>query len=77
MTWQPIETAPKREWPPILVCDASKSRNYPDYCVVSWKGYWAMDTGCRAGSWDDELLFEPTHWMPIPELQEEGGTNNE
>ena len=60
MTWQPIETAPK-DFTRIWACRAGAPR-------VSGEIYWS--TGKRP-KWRDAggnpLLWEPTHWMPIPE----------
>lgn len=66
--WQPIETAPKDRF--LLLCGPSGYTTTP----------WVFATGCmysdyHVGRWvdhaNDDLSdwgFEPTHWMPLPEL---------
>jgi hypothetical protein len=68
--WQPIETMPKIEWDLFLVCKAkSKSSHFMETATVFFEGgALFLDTGYRGGSWDNALPFEPTHWMPIPEI---------
>jgi len=58
--WEPIETAPK-DGTQIIVC--SEKGNV--WCNVKW------EKRQRAGDrWEHftigALLFNPTHWMPIP-----------
>lgn len=58
--WQPIETAPKDEWPPVLVTHEG-SMWPPDIAIPRLDGTWGKaDTGARLSS-------QPTHWMPLPE----------
>lgn len=58
MDWQPIETAPK-DGTPILGWPGTMN-GYP-YVVQYSHGLWREADG--------ELyhLYEPTHWMPLPE----------
>ena len=59
MNWQPIETAP---WsgPPVLLW---RSRTKEHYVAARIKGEhgpgWCTPDGFQ--------IFEPTHWMPLPE----------
>lgn len=59
--WRPIETAP-RDGTMILVgrWDQGLATVYGDH--------WAEDPGCW---YDSSGLFEPTHWMPLPEPPED------
>lgn len=77
-TWQPIETAP-RDGTEILLCrsvDADGKRIEGEHWglfvqVASWwsgegeDGEWVVYCSLSA---EPRLHFEPTHWMPLPEL---------
>lgn len=62
--WQPIETAPK-DGTRILAIVAGRHPDtgepfIPD--VVEWDGgRWFSENW-----WDDNALYSPTHWMPLP-----------
>jgi hypothetical protein len=60
MTWQPIETAPIDT--PILVCLPSWYKPEEGRCIVTLK-YKRERYGFHG-----IYGYEPTHWMPIPEL---------
>lgn len=53
--WQPIETAPKDR--EILVCGAGKM----------WFARWNTDFE----HWEGYFTHEPTHWIPLPKMEEE------
>ena len=69
--WQPIETAP-RDGTPVLLTG---------YCFESWERYMSRCQKIAQGEfdqernawflcnadWDGEEIYEPTHWMPLPE----------
>ena len=66
--WQPIETAPRDQF--LLLCGPSGYTTTP---MVVTTGRMCSDY--HAGRWiahanDDlaDLGFEPTHWMPLPDL---------
>jgi hypothetical protein len=66
--WQPIETAPKDQF--LLLCGPSGYTTTP---MVVTTGRMCSDY--HAGRWidhaNDDLTdwgFEPTHWMPLPDL---------
>jgi hypothetical protein len=68
MMWQPIETAPKDQF--LLLCGPSGYTTTP---MVVTSGRMCSDY--HAGRWidhaNDDLTdwgFEPTHWMPLPDL---------
>jgi hypothetical protein len=68
MMWQPIETAPKDQF--LLLCGPSGYTTTP---MVVTSGRMCSDY--HAGRWIDhanddltEWGFEPTHWMPLPDL---------
>lgn len=57
MTWQPIETAPRDAM--ILGHDDGMVR------LVMWESQWVQVGATIEAGW-----FEPTEWMPLPELPE-------
>ena len=69
MTWQPIETAPKRDDIQILTFHANfnkkNGRNKLQKVSGEWyqTSYWS-DTFNLFVGWP--LNIQPTHWMPIP-----------
>jgi hypothetical protein len=72
MTWQPIETAPK-DGTRILIWDDDEG----GYEIGFWSSNhesWLDNDICDGDPgkyWPGDLLgntiFEPTHWMPLPE----------
>ena len=56
--WQPIDTAPK-DGTAILACH----EELHEAAIVVWR-YDAWVIAARTG----DIVFDPTHWMPIPEL---------
>lgn len=77
--WYPIETAPK-DGTMILVC--AYSPDHPQYysprsgCWATYhpnakgKAFWRTDRICG-----DKM--NPTHWMPLPDVPEQKGTNHD
>ena len=66
--WQPIETAPRDQF--LLLCGPSGYTTTP---MVVTTGRMCSDY--HAGRWIDhanddltDWCFEPTHWMPLPDL---------
>ena len=66
--WQPIETAPKDRF--LLLCGPSGYTTTPRVFATG-----CMYSDYHVGRWvdhaNDDLSdwgFEPTHWMPLPEL---------
>ena len=64
--WQPIETAPK---------DSTYILGYDNgmQCTVYWDSpgkYWSLVV-CGSHAEDDK--WTPTHWMPLPPLQDQFG----
>ena len=57
--WMPIETAPKVNGSIIVFCPA----NLCSY-LVSWDSY--KNAWMIFGGFDNELLYEPSAWMPRP-----------
>lgn len=60
MTWQPIETAPK---------DGTRILSYSDQEGVQCISWW-RDGDTSWSEWcspDGYTVFDPTHWMPLPE----------
>jgi hypothetical protein len=56
--WQPIETAPKDGTRVFLGYD------YQGFLFTASTGYWTEHNG---GGWVRECMFQPTHWMRLPE----------
>jgi hypothetical protein len=71
--WQPIETAPKH-WEPVLVWgiseaereDAADEERDVEYCAMV-----AHHSDIQPGHWwlvsTMQRVFNPSHWMPLPE----------
>lgn len=57
MDWQPIETAPKDGTNIIVYCPLPGS----EYIVT------ARFIRVWVDSYEGEDIFNPTHWMPLPE----------
>ena len=71
--WQPIETAPK-DGTEILLCvpDANRVDPVMNRRFVGWwwderrpDPGWIATPPYRDGTGDDDLVSQPTHWMPI------------
>ena len=62
--WRPIETAPK-DGTEILVCGPACSGFY--FSVACWKDRWQESWW---SDYEDEELFPPSHWMPLPAAPE-------
>lgn len=60
MTWQPIETAPKTEYP--IFHEGVIAWNGRSVAHVTWCGRWEYAND------GDTMPMEPqpTHWMPLP-----------
>jgi hypothetical protein len=58
MNWQPIETAPKDGTDILLWCPLLGS----EYMVIG-----RIDNGIWVSSNDFEDVYDPSHWMPLPE----------
>ena len=62
MEWQPIETAPKGE-----------ITDYRDRVVLVWARGKPVRMAFYTNAWrlaysrGTSLMFDPTHWMPLPE----------
>lgn len=70
--WQPIDTAPKDGTPVLLFGTRDKGRSgEPAWLTARWCKVW---DGEEDWHWlegadredDSRILFEPTHWMPLP-----------
>ena len=61
--WQPIETAPKKKTPMIVVIGVYENYVTDPWCVWwsddAWGGYWAR--------WPHQT--SPTHWMALPKFE--------
>jgi hypothetical protein len=62
-TWQPIETAPKDGTRILVFID-----NGDD--PIKTGGERDTDKACWISSWSGEVLYPPTHWMPLPPAPE-------
>ena len=74
--WQPIETAPK-DGTDVLVCRAydadGKLMDYEAHCLFTHRAAWWDEQGWvtyNSQITEKQVFFEPTHWMPVPELKE-------
>ena len=60
MSWQPIETAPRN----CVVLVTGFAHDDPT------RGRWLAAAEFENGAWfgdnDGEVLYQPTHWMPVP-----------
>lgn len=63
--WQPIETAPKDQWVPILATDGNLIEicHYEGDMMIKW----------RFGDQGHDAM-EATHWMPLPSLPNKADT---
>ena len=74
--WQPIETAPKDgtpvlAWPCQVMSGGGEDGDWIDAAYVTrWIDYRPHDNtfGWQEASGERYAIFEPTHWMPLPEL---------
>lgn len=58
MEWQPIETAPKDGTEVLIFDGANRTVGY-------FNRYWSLSVmGAYA---EDDEIYDPTHWMPLPE----------
>jgi hypothetical protein len=57
--WQPIETAPKSTKPIWLACDCAMRIGY--WSEERWRDFFGESPR-------HDVLFTPTHWMPLPGL---------
>ncbi len=65
MDWRPIETAPK-DGSPIWLSTSANIR------VGFWEAdRWVDLSLAEHGGGRRDLLFTPTHWMPLPEPPDE------
>jgi hypothetical protein len=67
--WQPIETAPKVESDRVLVA-------WPNskwwVCIGFWSGNYHGLNAWADDNTENELVPQPTHWMPLPEAPKGG-----
>ena len=73
--WQPIETAPKNETR-VLIADHRGVIDVAEYIErIEEKSVFvrkAKDGDVYriekedCGFWDSDIIYEPTHWMPLP-----------
>jgi hypothetical protein len=54
--WQPIETAPREGWKPILALVDDEPT------VVYWMHHWILNVG----QYGEDRQCYPSHWMPLP-----------
>jgi hypothetical protein len=62
--WQPIETAPKKEYEDVLLYSPTVG-----VCVANWYSgveKWAL-THDYGDGWGTPKLYDVTHWAPLPE----------
>jgi len=63
MEWQPIETAPRDGTDFLAACKYQKEHHYMVGCLFP---------NGKFRSWPGRMLYEPSHWMPLPAAPEEG-----
>lgn len=78
MEWQPIDTAPK-DGVRVLLVDAYGNVDIADYEEEIEERFVLTDPGKKSyekvreivGYWNTENVFNPTHWMPLPDPPKE------
>lgn len=65
-TWKPIETAPKRDHVSILLYNECWEMTFGGIQIAWWDGEgWVFASEMNLEP-EDDIDFEPTHWMPLP-----------
>lgn len=60
--WQPIATAPKVENEPVILGFITAAGE-----IRASSGRWTNHNG---GGWARLMIYEPSHWMPMPAMPE-------
>ena len=67
--WQPIETAPRDEYRPILTYSNGVITTVKWHVDKVGGGHWVLS---EPGVYGEDFEWWPTHWMPLPEPPGEG-----